>query len=151
MHSRFLSRLAVLLHLKPRVTFLSGWQLYICVAFILCAETTALTLLRQYSISGYIPFLLGGFLGYVLVSTMLIQSYRYEGMGVVNVLWSAFSVLFVILAGVLFFDEQVTVPQLWGTGMVIFGVVILRLPIRKSVIRGGQCLHISASDIPAVS
>jgi small multidrug resistance pump len=100
----------------------SGWKLYLCVLLILLAETTALSLLKQYSLSGHIFYMLGGLACYTLVSLLLVQSFRYEGMGIVNVLWSACSVVLVVAAGVILFGEHVGNVELFGISMVVSGV-----------------------------
>ncbi len=152
MFSLFVSRLATFLHIERRPAFITGWKLYFFVMLILICETAALSFLKAFSESGNLWFLTGGFIGYTLVSTFLIRSYHYEGMGIVNVLWSAFSVLFVVLAGMIFFGEKVTIKEWSGTMMVIAGVVILRLPTKmKRKVRGGQCLHIAVSDVSSFS
>lgn len=151
MFSRLLSRVATFLHLTHPPVF-RGWKLYLFVSLILISETAALSSLNEYSTSGNMLFLVGGLFGYLMVSTFLIHSYDYEGMGIVNVLWSAFSVLFVVLAGMFFFGEHVTTVQWCGTAMVIAGVVILRLPVKKKQkSHGGRCLHLSSDDVPALS
>lgn len=128
----------------------SGWKLYLFVLLILLAETTALSLLKQYSLSQNVVYLLGGLACYTLVSLFLVQSFRYEGMGIVNVLWSAFSVILVVAAGIVFFGESISKIESLGIAMVIIGVGILRLPVSKKV-RGGQCLHVVSSDVPSLT
>ena len=39
------------------------------------------------------------------------------------------SIIFAILLGVLFLNEKITTPKLFGTGLTLIGVVILRLDI----------------------
>lgn len=129
----------------------SGRMLYVFVLLILLSETTALSFLKEYSLSGS-PKSLGLGLGfYLLVSIFLIRSFRYEGMGIVNVLWSAFSVILVVATGMFLFGEKIGTMEITGMMMVIAGVVVLRWSETKKESRGGQCLHISTSDIPPIS
>ena len=128
----------------------SAWKLYPIVFCILLCETAALSLLKQYSITSQMIFLIGGLAAYVCVSLLLVQSFRFEGMGMVNVLWSAFSVVFVVTTGVVLFAETVSTVEILGIAMVVIGVCILRLPVTNKV-RGGQCLHVLAANIATSS
>jgi len=151
MFRQFLSRVAIFLHVKHAHPAFTQWKLYLFVSLILLSETAALSFLNQYATAGHPLFLACGLIGYLLVSTFLIHSYHYEGMGIVNVLWSAFSVLFVVITGMMFFGEQVTASEWCGTAMVMAGVIILKLPVKKKAKRGGQCLHLSSGDVPSLS
>jgi multidrug transporter EmrE-like cation transporter len=141
--------LAIFFHFKAQQPVISGWKLYLFVVLVLLSETAAMSFLKEYALSGNIISLICGFFGYAMVSMFLIRSYRYEGMGIVNVLWSAFSVILVIATGLFFFGEHISTPEACGTAFVILGVVILRWPtVQKSAVQGGQCLHLAASDLP---
>ncbi len=102
-------------------------MLYLYVLLILISETTALSFLKKFSVdSNYLYFGLGIFF-YLLVSLFLVKSFKYEGMGLVNVLWSAFSVVFVVSSGVIFFKESVTYIEMGAMVMILSGVVVLRM------------------------
>ena len=83
----------------------------------------------------------------MLVSFFLVQSFHYTGMGVVNVLWSAFSIILVVTTGVVFFGEHVSVSEIIGVLFVIVGVICVRWREMTSGMKGGRCLHIIASDL----
>lgn len=125
-------------------------MLYVFVLLILLSETTALSFLKEYSLSGSLKSLGLGLGFYLLVSIFLIRSFRYEGMGIVNVLWSAFSVILVVATGMFLFGEKVGTMEITGMMMVIAGVIILRWSETKKESRGGQCLHIASADIPPI-
>lgn len=50
-----------------------------------------------------IHYFAAGVLAYSVVCYLLLVSYRYKSMGLINVLWSGLSVLAVLAAGALFF------------------------------------------------
>lgn len=101
-------------------------MLYFYVLLILISETTALSFLKKFSAdSNYLYFGLAIFF-YTLVSIFLVKTFKYEGMGLVNVLWSAFSVIFVVTAGVLFFKEHFTYVEAFAMLMIVSGVVVLK-------------------------
>ncbi len=102
-------------------------MLYLYVMLILVSETTALSFLKKFSVSSNYAYFALGVLFYILVSLFLVKSFKYEGMGIVNVLWSAFSVIFVVSVGVLFFKESITYVEMGAMLMILGGVVVLKL------------------------
>ena len=129
-----------------RQIFQSNKVLYLLVFFILLSETAALSFLKEYSLSGSTTHLLLGLVFYSLVSFFLIQSFRYETIGIVNVLWSAFSVILVAATGVLIFGERLNLAQILGMGMVLVGVAVLRWPHRKEGIYGNHSTYMTSSE-----
>lgn len=60
---------------------------------------------------------------YSIVCYLLIQSYYYKGMGIVNVLWSGISVLVILTGGYLLFGEEITNLDKVGVMLIISGIV----------------------------
>ncbi|HVW66921.1 MAG TPA: SMR family transporter [Candidatus Peribacteraceae bacterium] len=119
----------------------SSTMLYIIVFLILVMETTAMSFLKEYSETSGTVALGLGIACYMGVSLLLIRSFRYEGMGIVNVLWSAFSVIFVVAVGIFLFQETISGIETIGIAFVLSGVVLLRSRQPQDVTRGGRCLH----------
>lgn len=101
-------------------------MLYFYIGLILLCETTAISFLKEFSQIHRSWFFVLGALFYAGVSLLLVQSFGYEGMGIINVLWSAFSVIFVAGVGVLKFHEHITHAEAVGMLFTVAGVVILR-------------------------
>jgi len=127
-------------------------MLYIFILIVLLCETSAMSFLKAYSLSGSFLALGAGFACYFLVCVFFEFSLRYEGMGMVNILWSAFSVIFVVVTGVLLFGEKISPIQMLGIGFVITGVIFLRAGDGKNK-KGaaGQCVHVIAAELPPLS
>ncbi len=53
------------------------------------------------------------------------MSYKYKGMGIVNVLWSGISVLTVISTGIIFFNEKITKLDWIGIIFIILGIFFI--------------------------
>lgn len=102
-------------------------MLYVYIALILTCETTAISCLKEYAESAQWRYFLLGILFYAGVSLFLVQSLAFEGMGVVNAIWSAFSVVFVASVGALKFGERITKHEVCGMILAVCGIVILRL------------------------
>jgi len=101
-------------------------MLYVLVAIILLSETLAMSFLKEYSLVRRVPYFLLGLVFYATVALCLIRSFHYEGMGMVNVIWSAFSVVFVESVAVYKFHERITHTQILGILFSLGGVMILR-------------------------
>ena len=59
---------------------------------------------------------------YAMVCLMLVLSYKYRGMGIINVLWSGISVLAVASAGAIFFHERLTRLDMIGIVCILVGI-----------------------------
>jgi multidrug transporter EmrE-like cation transporter len=59
---------------------------------------------------------------YSLVCLLLVLSYKFKGMGLVNVLWSGISVLFVVSVGMIFFNETLTRMDFLGIVLILLGI-----------------------------
>lgn len=101
-------------------------MIYMLVAIILLSETIAISFLKEYSVVHQRMYAVLGMLCYTIVSFLLVRSFHYEGMGMVNVLWSAFSVLFVESVGVFKFHERITHTQVIGIACALTGIAIVR-------------------------
>lgn len=102
-------------------------MLYVYIALILTCETTAISCLKEYAESSKWWYFLLGVLFYAFVSLFLVRSFAFEGMGIVNAIWSAFSVVFVAGVGALKFHERITKHEVCGMILAISGIIILRM------------------------
>ena len=109
-----------------RVNLSNCNMIYLLVLSIVLSETIAISFLKKFSLTANWLFFALGLVFYTLVSVLLIKSFKYEEMGIVNVLWSALSVLMVVGSGVIFFKEHVTLFEGVGILFVVLGVLILR-------------------------
>jgi multidrug transporter EmrE-like cation transporter len=62
---------------------------------------------------------------YGIVCYLLLLSYKYKGMGIVNVIWSGISILLIVSIGVLFFQEIITSMDKIGIALIIAGIVFV--------------------------
>jgi small multidrug resistance pump len=62
---------------------------------------------------------------YAMVCYLLIQSYKYKGMGIINVLWSGISILVIMSGSILFFGEKITTMDKVGVLFIILGIILV--------------------------
>jgi multidrug transporter EmrE-like cation transporter len=99
--------------------------LLILVLFISLSECMGQSCLKKFHLNplpnnNYLYYL--AVLFYGIVCLLLLLSYRYKSMGLVNVLWSGISVLVVLSAGALFFHEKITFLDKLGVLFILLGI-----------------------------
>lgn len=70
--------------------------------FEICGQTC----IRKYRDNGRIHFIIFGIIMYLTVVALLFHSYRFHGMGIVNLLWSCLSIILAIVVGHFVFKES---------------------------------------------
>jgi multidrug transporter EmrE-like cation transporter len=99
----------------------------IYILIIVIAEGIAQTCLKNYSNSKKFIYLLGGLICYGLVAWGLCQSYNINGgVGFVNLIWSALSIISSFTIGVLFFKEVIHFHDILAIILISTGVLILK-------------------------
>jgi multidrug transporter EmrE-like cation transporter len=101
----------------------SSLAIILIVMAISVSECIGQSCLKQFRLDTrktYLYFTAIAFYG--LVCALLVMSYKYKGMGVINILWSGLSVLLIASTGVLFFHETLTLLDKVGMLFVIVGM-----------------------------
>lgn len=81
------------------------WIVILIIVAITIVEACAQASLKTAQIKKY-PYLVPlGIVFYVGVATLLYFSYKYEGLGHINLVWSCASIIIAILIGCIFFNE----------------------------------------------
>lgn len=106
---------------------------------IVVAEAFGQHCIREYTETGLFIYFLAGILGYIFVCYFLYRTYdstkgnsQGTGMGVINTIWSALSILTVLAVGVLLWKDKVHWHQLVGIAFIICGFVFIMVPIDDS-------------------
>lgn len=75
------------------------------VVTISILEICGQTCIRKYRENGRMQFIIVGIMLYLTVVLLLFHSYRFHGMGIVNLLWSCLSIIMAIVVGHFVFNE----------------------------------------------
>jgi len=75
--------------------------------------------------NGYKHYYLYALMFYALVCLLLLQSYKYKGMGIVNVLWSGLSILVILSVSIIIFGEKITKMDIIGIILIILGMCFI--------------------------
>jgi multidrug transporter EmrE-like cation transporter len=95
------------------------------ILLITVCEAIAQSCLKQYNLIKNINYFIIGCLFYFFVILLLCKSYNYESMGKVNLCWSVFSIIFVIMMGVIFFHEKLLLIDILGIFITIVGLYLI--------------------------
>ncbi len=95
--------------------------LFIILLIAVC-ECLSQSCLKKYKTDNKIIFYITAVILYSMICYLLVMSYKYKGMGIVNVLWSGISVLGVLSAGIIFFNEKITKMDWIGIVFIILGI-----------------------------
>ena len=76
------------------------------VIVISILEICGQTCIRKFRENGNKQFIILGIALYLTVVLLLFHSYRYHGMGIVNLLWSCLSIIMAIVVGHFIFNEE---------------------------------------------
>lgn len=102
-----------------------AFLLLIIVSISLC-EALGQSCLKYFNMNSDQPqYYLFALLFYAAICYLLVKSYNYRGMGVVNAVWSGLSVFAVLMSGILFFGEKIAVSDLIGAVSIVFGVFMI--------------------------
>ena len=100
-------------------------MIYAYIAGIIVCEALAFYLLKRHALTGGIaPFLVAIAL-YAVICFLLVKTFAFKDIGIVNVLWSVFSIAAIILVGALAFHESISWKEAAGIGFAVVGVVLL--------------------------
>jgi small multidrug resistance pump len=95
------------------------------VLAIVAIETMAMTCFKK-SLDRK-TFFVAGVVLYALVGFLLCQTFHYKGLGLVNALWSALSVVATTAVGVLYFKETMHLHDYVAILCISAGVIILKV------------------------
>ena len=76
---------------------------------------------------GSLLLFLLAWLAYLFIVALLIQSYKYRGVGYMNVLWAGITTTLMILIGHVAFGERLTLQEWAGVVLIISGIVLMSI------------------------
>lgn len=103
--------------------------LYVCflTLMIVFAEGCAQYCLKNFSKNKEILwFLMGAFI-YGIIAYLLVLSFGFEKLAIVNIMWGAFSAVILTLMAYYFYDETLTWTQIAGICVIFIGTVLIHL------------------------
>lgn len=89
------------------------------------AEVASQLSIKKYQVSGQFFYMACGMLLYVMISWFLLKLYKHQAVGIVQALWSSFSIIMSLTLGVLFFNDKVDKVDCMAVAFIILGSSVL--------------------------
>ena len=103
-----------------------GLYLVVIILGIVLAECVGQSCLKSmFNNPSKTHMFIAGMASYGVVCYLLILSYKYSSMGLINVLWSGLSVLGMLTAGALLFHERITIMDGLGVLLTLAGIALI--------------------------
>ncbi len=96
------------------------------ILFIVICESISQCLLKKFYMCKYLPYFIGAMILYGIICYLLVKTYEFEYLGLVNAMWSAASVVSIILVGKFVFHEQNDYWQYLGVALIITGIFLIK-------------------------
>lgn len=105
-------------------TFIYLLAFVIAIVFVECAAQYCL---KKYASSKVAYWYLLGVLIYAIIAYLIVLSFGYEKMAIVNIMWGGLSALILSLMAYFFYNEELTMKQIVGIVIVLVGTWLLHV------------------------
>jgi small multidrug resistance pump len=100
-------------------------KFYTLIATIAFFDLLAIFAAKMSVVSGKSFYIALTALGFGIAGYLFALSLKYENVAIVNVLWTALSIVLVALMGHFIFKENLSSPQIIGMTVIVVGIVLL--------------------------
>jgi len=101
---------------------------WVTLAGALFFDIAGMILGKHYLITKTPLFLWLMMAAFLMMGVCVLQVLRFEGVGIMNTIWSAFSISGALIAGMYFFGEKIAPLQWVGISVVVLGIIIIEWP-----------------------
>ena len=100
-------------------------NLFVIIILITLFECIAQGCLKKFFKNSKLYFFGISVICYVTICYLLVCSYQYKSMGIVNCIWSGMSILFIVSIGYIFFNEIIDIKDIIGIRLIILGIYFI--------------------------
>jgi multidrug transporter EmrE-like cation transporter len=97
-------------------------NLFVIIILISSFECVAQGCLKKFFKDSNFFLFLSGIICYAAVCYLLVKSYQFKSMGIVNCIWSGVSILFILWIGWAVFNETINTRDVMGIAFIISGI-----------------------------
>lgn len=101
--------------------------IFTLVLLIVFFETIAQACLKKSKLDKNKFYICISVISYFIICLLLIYSYDYNTMGRINLLWSCFSIIIILLTGTILYHEKIYWYDLIGLSLIISGMYFVYL------------------------
>lgn len=99
--------------------------LSVIIGGIVISESIAQYCVKKSKLPNCFHYFMFGIMAYAAVCLLLYYSYDYKPMGIVNAVWSAASIIAIIMVGSYFYHETLYAEDYIGVLLVIAGIFLI--------------------------
>lgn len=103
----------------------STFILIIILVLLSILEIIVFASMKQYSNTKNKWFFVMSIIGYIMITILLIYSFNFNHMSIVNSLWNAISIISISILGYLAFNEKLNWKEVIAITIIIIGSIIL--------------------------
>jgi multidrug transporter EmrE-like cation transporter len=97
-------------------------NIIVIIVLISLFECIAQGCLKKFFKNSKLFFFGIGVICYAAVCYLLVRSYHFKSMGIVNCIWSGVSILFIVSIGCIFFNESINLQDFVGILLILIGI-----------------------------
>lgn len=97
-------------------------KVYFLILLISIFEAIAQSSIKHAHDNMYYLFI--GILFYIFVSLLIYKAYKHKGLGMVNAIWSGFSIIIMLCIGIFIFNEKIKNNEVIGIIFIIIGIIL---------------------------
>ncbi len=102
-------------------------KFYLLLTALLIFDLIGLSLAKIWSIKLTPVYLIMTIICYAIMAIFLAFSFKYEGAAITNIIWVSLSAIGMTAIGYFIFHENITTLQFIGIGVIMIGLIIIRL------------------------
>jgi len=102
-------------------------KLLIYLAAIAFFDLIAIMSAKFWNLKGNPWYMVISFFGFAMIGIFFSLSLKYETTAVLNVLWVAVSIILVTVFSYMLFKEPISLIQLIGFFVIIFGIILIEM------------------------
>lgn len=100
-------------------------MIYLLVIIAAVLEVIGQLAIKHYTLFNKNEYLALGMLLYAIICIALSKLYRYKSIGIVQALWSGFSILASVCSGYVMYNDKISNIECIGIIFIIIGVILL--------------------------
>lgn len=100
-------------------------KIIIFVAAMAIIEIIALISLKKYSENKNIFFFIMGIIMYALICVIIVHTFTFSKMSVVNSLWNGLSLIFILMIGYIVFKDKINSNEIMAIILIMIAIYLI--------------------------
>lgn len=102
-------------------------KLLLYLTAIAICDLLAIMSAKMWNLKGNIWYLIGSMFGFALTALFFALGLKYESTAILNIFWESASIILVTIFGYIYFKESLSLTQLIGIVIILFGIILMEI------------------------